>query len=54
MTHRFGHNTFKLFRLPTPQLGKVVGLLGTNGVGKTTTLMILAGKIRPNFGNFDN
>jgi ATP-binding cassette subfamily E protein 1 len=27
--------------------------VGTNGVGKSTALKILAGKIKPNLGNFD-
>jgi ATP-binding cassette subfamily E protein 1 len=53
-SHRFGPNTFKLFRLPTPSPGTVLGLLGQNGIGKTTTLKILAGEIKPNFGNYQN
>ncbi|MFH1631056.1 MAG: ribosome biogenesis/translation initiation ATPase RLI [Candidatus Aenigmatarchaeota archaeon] len=47
--HRFGKNDFALFRLPIPVKG-VVGLLGPNGVGKTTALNILAGKTEPNLG----
>lgn len=46
---QFGVNGFRLFRLPIPVKG-VVGLLGPNGVGKTTTLRILAGQIKPNLG----
>jgi ATP-binding cassette subfamily E protein 1 len=53
-SHRFGPNTFKLFRLPTPSPGIVVGLLGQNGMGKTTTLNVLSGEVRPNLGNFEN
>ncbi|MCX6819140.1 MAG: ribosome biogenesis/translation initiation ATPase RLI [Candidatus Aenigmarchaeota archaeon] len=45
--HRFGKNAFVLFRLPIPVKG-VVGLLGANGIGKTTALKILAGKLKPN------
>ena len=51
-THRYGPNSFRLHRLPTPRAGQVLGLLGTNGIGKTTTLQILANKLKPNLGNF--
>ncbi|MEM3563729.1 MAG: ribosome biogenesis/translation initiation ATPase RLI [Candidatus Freyarchaeota archaeon] len=54
LTHRYGPNTFKLYRLPIPQLEKVTGLIGPNGVGKTTALRILAGEIKPNLGEYEN
>lgn len=50
-SHRFGENAFKLFRLPTPSPGMVLGLLGQNGIGKTTTLKVLSGEVKPNLGN---
>ena len=53
-SHRFGENAFKLFRLPMPSPGTVLGLLGQNGIGKSTTLKVLAGEIKPNLGNFTN
>ena len=53
-SHRFGENSFKLFRLPMPSPGTVVGLLGQNGIGKSTTLKVLSGDIKPNLGNFQN
>ena len=53
-SHRFGQNLFKLYRLPTPKLGIVTGLLGRNGTGKTTALQVLAGELKPNMGNFNN
>jgi ATP-binding cassette subfamily E protein 1 len=53
-SHRFGENTFKLFRLPMPSPSTVLGLLGQNGIGKTTTLKVLSGEIKPNLGNFQN
>ncbi|MDI6905337.1 MAG: ribosome biogenesis/translation initiation ATPase RLI [Candidatus Bathyarchaeia archaeon] len=53
-SYRFGQNTFKLYRLPTPSPGIVLGLLGQNGVGKTTTLKILSGETKLNLGNYEN
>jgi len=51
-SHRFGPNTFKLFRLPIPSSGVVLGLMGQNGIGKTTVLNILSGEIKLNLGNY--
>lgn len=33
--------------------GQVLGLVGTNGIGKSTALKILAGKLKPNLGRFE-
>jgi ATP-binding cassette subfamily E protein 1 len=52
VSHRFGENTFKLFRLPKPSPGMVLGLVGQNGIGKTTVLKILSGDFRLNLGDF--
>ena len=51
---RYSANSFKLHRLPVPRPGCVLGLVGTNGIGKSTALKILAGKQKPNLGRFDN
>lgn len=51
-SHRFGPNTFKLFRLPIPSEGVVLGLLGQNGIGKTTALKILSGETKLNLGRY--
>ena len=52
-THRYSANSFKLHRLPIPRAGQVLGLVGTNGIGKSTALKILAGKQKPNLGRFE-
>jgi len=49
--HRYGVNRFKLYRLPIPKDGLVVGIIGRNGSGKTTAIRILAGEIKPNLGD---
>jgi len=48
--HRYGKNQFELFSLPTPIFGKVIGVLGINGIGKSTAIKILAGVLKPNLG----
>ncbi len=53
-SHRFSANSFKLFRLPMPSPGTVLGVLGQNGIGKTTTLKVFSGEIKPNLGKYDH
>ena len=50
--HQYGINSFRLYKLPTPKKGEVVGLLGRNGMGKSTVVNILSGSLKPNLGNF--
>lgn len=52
--HQYGPNSFRLYRLPTPKKGEVVGLLGRNGMGKSTVVNILSGNIKPNMGLYEN
>ena len=52
--HQYGLNSFRLYRLPTPKKGEVVGLLGRNGIGKSTVINILSGNIKPNLGKYDS
>lgn len=52
--HRYGPNTFKLHRLPSPRPGQVLGLVGTNGIGKSTALKVLSAKLKPNLGRWDS
>ena len=47
LIHRYGENAFALYRLPTVRKGKVTGLIGPNGIGKSTVLKILSGDIFP-------
>ncbi|AJF61670.1 TPA: ribosome biogenesis/translation initiation ATPase RLI [Candidatus Woesearchaeota archaeon] len=49
--HRYGENQFALYNLPIPVFGKVTGVLGVNGIGKSTAIKILAGVLKPNLGN---
>ncbi|HHN81915.1 MAG TPA: ribosome biogenesis/translation initiation ATPase RLI [Methanomicrobia archaeon] len=51
--HQFGPNSFRLYRLPIPKENSVLGIIGPNGVGKTTAIKILSGEIVPNLGNYD-
>src|SRR5438552_3315913 len=53
LMHRFGENQFSLFRLPVPKAGRVVGLLGPNGIGKTSAIRMLSGQEIPNLGKFE-
>ncbi len=50
--HQFGINSFRLYKIPTPKKGEVMGLLGRNGMGKTTIISILSGNLKPNLGNY--
>ena len=52
--HQYGINSFRIYHLPTPKKGTVIGLLGRNGMGKSTIINILSGNIRPNLGKYDN
>jgi ATP-binding cassette subfamily E protein 1 len=53
LVHQYGVNAFRLYRLPHPARKSVTGLVGQNGIGKTTIVRILAGEMVPNLGDFD-
>lgn len=48
--HRFGIDGFSLFSLPVPLFGQVNGILGINGIGKSTAVKVIAQLLKPNFG----
>ncbi|MUV57602.1 ATP-binding cassette, sub-family E, member 1 [Halogeometricum rufum] len=50
--HRYGENAFALYGLPVPEPGSVTGILGPNGIGKTTAVRALAGEMVPNLGDY--
>ncbi|WP_295722474.1 ribosome biogenesis/translation initiation ATPase RLI [uncultured Methanobrevibacter sp.] len=52
--HRYGQNMFELFYLPTLKEGTVVGLLGQNGIGKSTIMRILSSELIPNLGDYES
>ncbi len=51
---RYGPNAFVLYGLPQPVAGKVTGVLGPNGIGKSTAVKILSGQLKPNLGIFEH
>ncbi|MFQ5979073.1 MAG: ribosome biogenesis/translation initiation ATPase RLI [Candidatus Heimdallarchaeota archaeon] len=51
--HSYGENSFRLFGLPQLRKGSVIGLLGPNGIGKTTVINVLSGHLIPNTGKSD-
>jgi ATP-binding cassette subfamily E protein 1 len=53
LVHQYGLNGFRLFRLPVPIKGQVVGILGPNGIGKTTIFSVLSGNLVPNLGDLE-
>lgn len=51
--HRYGENQFELYSLPSPLFGRVTGILGRNGIGKSTALKIMSNLLTPNLGKLD-
>src|SRR3989344_434189 len=51
--HQYGENLFRVYRMPLPKEGAVVGLIGKNGIGKSTILKIASGNLVPNLGEFN-
>ncbi len=53
LIHRYGENMFKLYNLPTPKIGYILGIIGRNGSGKSTSIKILSGQLKPNLGRYN-
>ena len=53
MTFRYSHDGFALFRMVYPKKEKIIGIIGQNGVGKSTVLKILSGELKMNLGKFE-
>jgi ATP-binding cassette subfamily E protein 1 len=52
--HRYGENAFALYGLPVPEKGRITGVLGPNGIGKSTAVKALAGELTPNLGRHED
>ena len=50
--HRYGENMFELYSLPSVLFGQITGIVGRNGIGKSTALKIMANLIKPNLGKW--
>ncbi|HIH76718.1 MAG TPA: ribosome biogenesis/translation initiation ATPase RLI [Methanomassiliicoccales archaeon] len=53
IVHQYGLNAFRLYGLPVPKEGVVTGILGPNGIGKSTSFRLLSGEEIPNLGNYE-
>lgn len=53
LVHQYGVNAFRLYRLPLIEKEKVVGIVGKNAIGKSTSILVLSGRLKPNLGRFE-
>lgn len=51
--HQYGENGFRLYELPVPSNDELTGIIGKNGIGKSTAVKILAGVLEPNLGDYE-
>ena len=52
--HQYGKNTFRIFDLPQINLNSNTGIIGRNGIGKSTIINILSNILKANFGDYKN
>lgn len=45
LTHSYGENSFKLYKMLVPKINTVQGIIGSNGVGKSTLINIMGDKL---------
>ena len=50
--HQYGPNGFRIFNLPMIQEGSIIGILGRNGIGKSTVINVLSKTMEANFAKF--
>ena len=50
--HQYGTNGFRIFDLPLLNENSTIGIVGKNGIGKTTIVNILSNNTKANFGEF--
>ncbi len=51
--HEYGKNGFRIFDLPIVQMNSITGIIGRNGIGKSTVINVLSNTTKANFGQFD-
>ena len=54
LVFQYNVNSFRTYNIVSPMEGKVVGILGRNGIGKTTNINLISNTLKPNFGDFLN
>lgn len=54
ISYRYGKDQFSLFRMAIPKKGSVLGIIGQNGIGKSTLIKLFSNELRINFGRFDD
>lgn len=50
--HQYGPNGFRIFNLPLVQEGAITGIIGRNGIGKSTVINVLSNTTKANFARF--
>jgi len=51
-SYQYGANTFRLFGFLLPKENAVVGIIGVNGIGKSTAVNLMRGSLTPNMGDY--